>query len=1614
MTRPRAEQLNDPETRYSKYDFRVSPTPGSIFTDIQNDGINNDYEKFLAASSTGLVTGLEEDISAIIIGTSTDPFTGLAPGDSFTITLPNVNSGTPIPIVLTGSEFVTLNAATVTTSSRVAALVNTTLAGFGITVEVASRAPGGFLRFRSANSSGFTTGDNASITVSAVTPGILTALGLGPSTTIQKSGSNKTRGVITRSNDGFGGYTIPYFGPRKAVTNSKVFVNSGRNGSTQSVAPAIEPQQPVIGRVTKTDGTFLSKKITLSWKAKLFKAPSIRSTLSNFTTIVPGDGFTILFIDPINQINQSVVISFTSTPVTVNDVVTQINNSWHSSNFGRVGAVQSTVFEPYIPYSARLSLILNGNPTITISFTGSERTAAEVAAKINTAISTAGQAAQGNCVVLNNKILIQSLSVTGASSTVEIAESSNPELLKSLGLQVGVYQGFDICIAEGAEIVIRPPSTSASYSLVSSIGSTISRLGLTGQIPAFPTFRAYEDEEMSVPFPNSFISESASLSSTLLGPGQTSVSFSEFMEAGDVPDNSFTINELIGNTGITNPFPTQNAGLRSNGLANSDVFGQITQASIPASIQSIAIGNARIGGNNSKSPVYLGVYNTGVYSIINEYKSVSVNRTVRDYVNDVGSAISFEKTVNAINTSGSSFVKDDNALASSIVKQGYSSFDFGFRQAGAGTFTWSYSAGFAKSSLIAFSSEIYTSSGVFREKTGTLYLSDANIVGGSSPFSAIPLSSNTASNGDTTVRVGEKESSIATALGFSILRAVNSRPWIVCGDGVDSFGDFNGQDAILDAATFLNTASITSATIYVKRGTYAATNTISFSDKNINLIGDPGATILTPLAGGGDTIFLTSSTKTNEFHISGIRVENSTATKKAIKSTGVVVKAENCWLNDVHVIIGTPVKSGACVQISNSIITGKEDAVILEYNTSITASPVVFENCLINNVPANTRCLVIRGINAASQFKPITFRSCEFRLAPYTAFLDGATGYGLSTKNTGLVDLDPQNNGRVTSGLEVDALTFEDCKIAANSSNFSCALQLPHLPANLIPTDAGNFGVVKKLNLIRCTFLLRYAEVGNTNIFNPFSTGTGAEEVNVEDVDFVMQAGTGGGGLSPNPPAWASWTVNEGVSGEPGFGTALFTPKTAGVFPWGVIAFMSRRINVRNMRIKNAFRKSFYGDVTFRYGHLHVDGLSVDYSTTNAGTGVFAPIARASAVEVRNAGGNKSTIWPGYGNPNFGVRNVASIKNVRFETFNVSAGNYWTTFPGAMFVGFGKYMDIDKVTSVGGSENNLPPGVSSGGGILVGSADISNPLVTGSTDIKIHHCDLRYMRYGIWYLDTQNFSDDSGGAQITDNYISYTSYLGIAVYGPWFGAAPVVPFTPTSFKGIRVQNNTIYSNSSPGFSAPLLVGCPANSASNGGQQVVVSNNNVIGFNVSASVISIIPSLQGSSGAVGKFIPPNASVFGNVAIAGDIFKGEISVVAYHLDTNSTKPFPGWFIDFNASEYFFSGLETSLNAKDTVLFSALTAPITLPTATINVASTAGFPTSGTVAVDDGSSNVFTVKYTGKVATAFTGCTGGYSSAPIVAANVYLAQSPRRNYETNLDMLHNFATLRNDGTY
>lgn len=112
---------------------------------------------------------------------------------------------------------------------------------------------------------------------------------------------------------------------------------------------------------------------------------------------------------------------------------------------------------------------------------------------------------------------------------------------------------------------------------------------------------------------------------------------------------------------------------------------------------------------------------------------------------------------------------------------------------------------------------------------GAIRLWDSNMdsVGSAAPH---PLTSDTLSEGDSYLRRMEENFTLSDPP--SIFKCINARPMVTVGDGIYSFGDFNGNDAIQDAIDYWVTNYTSGAHKYglhiiVKPGTYTPTASIT-------------------------------------------------------------------------------------------------------------------------------------------------------------------------------------------------------------------------------------------------------------------------------------------------------------------------------------------------------------------------------------------------------------------------------------------------------------------------------------------------------------------------------------------------------------------------------------------------------------------------------------------------------------------------------------------------------------------------------------------------------------------------------------------------------------------
>ena len=530
MTQPRKEQIKDLRTNYTRIDsvgvtapitIGTPDVPGGTIQTIQN-GSENYYNEFLASTITQAVGGSETNTSAFLFGNPGPFITPVVPGASFTVTLPGINAGNPVLITFQPSDSVSMGGSPVITTSLAAARINTALTTAGVSASSpVAQNINGRLVLISANTTGYTIGASAEITVNDVSVGILAALGFTSASSVTALGiTAPKRGIVTTSGDGFGGYIqLQALDGSPAITQPSVMINVGGFGNL----PLYPAGQNIFARIQQFPGLSANPKFVLSYfrQGTQYNSPTsplvglqggtvpgkIISSGGKFSTITTSDTF-IVEVQTVNpnfyaSVSGSAIqtdpqayvftVTFATAPTGPQDVVNAINAAWNAcptiasqfgagSEPGRAG-VQSTLQGPFYldPNTDMMFLIINGNAPVRVQggFAGLTAagfyTAADVAVFINTAIANFGQAAFATASVSASGFLrISTTSMNGPNSTIQIvandltfstanAENRDIRTLDKLGLGPGIYAGSAIASLYGADEIqlICPDSSNA-------------------------------------------------------------------------------------------------------------------------------------------------------------------------------------------------------------------------------------------------------------------------------------------------------------------------------------------------------------------------------------------------------------------------------------------------------------------------------------------------------------------------------------------------------------------------------------------------------------------------------------------------------------------------------------------------------------------------------------------------------------------------------------------------------------------------------------------------------------------------------------------------------------------------------------------------------------------------------------------------------------------------------------------------------------------------------------------------------------------------------------------------------------------------------------------------
>ncbi|KKL85165.1 hypothetical protein LCGC14_1957460, partial [marine sediment metagenome] len=311
----------------------------------------------------------------------------------------------------------------------------------------------------------------------------------------------------------------------------------------------------------------------------------------------------------------------------------------------------------------------------------------------------------------------------------------------------------------------------------------------------------------------------------------------------------------------------------------------------------------------------------------------------------------------------------------------------------------------------------------------------------------LPLSSSTANEGDSSIRIMERLE--ANLEPVSMLRQINARWSATCGDGTNSFGDFNGTDAIQQAITFYNTHIGLGAglTLLLKRGNFYVNPTngaISIpggivtiqgeGPNNTNIIMDVLVSPAIDAATDGTDLILRDLTVVGELLDAQVRIQSECSLEAQdvmFARTGIL--ASNA--QSVRVI--------RCRMANNSLAS---PSVSLVSGILVTSGPFTFTDCEILSAQNQPVLFVQSGSATLSIIEQIRFTRCRMTL------LDATVASGNLVGNSGVIDVDPNGHDSLngTAGARIAHIGWIDCDVTGPETGTAAILM------HLIPVANGS------------------------------------------------------------------------------------------------------------------------------------------------------------------------------------------------------------------------------------------------------------------------------------------------------------------------------------------------------------------------------------------------------------------------------------------------------------------------------------------------------------------------------------------------------------------------------
>jgi len=479
----------------------------------------------------------------------------------------------------------------------------------------------------------------------------------------------------------------------------------------------------------------------------------------------------------------------------------------------------------------------------------------------------------------------------------------------------------------------------------------------------------------------------------------------------------------------------------------------------------------------------------------------------------------------------------------------------------------------------------------WRNTAERIALSDVNTLASGFGATLVPFSSGVSADGDDQIRLMGVDPG---ATPVSVLKRLNAAPYITCGDGVTSFGDFNGVTALTDAVAYAASEGIEGLHIILKHGVYSASGLDLDTGTGGNVahhviiegvvegffdVGGPvasGVIINNTALLGATAAALTCGGELSRIEFRNIKFAKGSTSELAWYSESCVVSFNNCRFTNqsIRCDVGRDLLVDLDESTAGSNLLEVRDC-FLELETGSSTTPplqlslaepaagsssckgALVEDCKIVAVDEVPACLLANlNMTVPGTLGNILFNRCVVTLG------GTATNSGNLNNNSGALalSLGTTNKGRVKK------IEWRQCTVTADKGALANNILL-----YLRDDDGvGAFTVeTVKLSGGRWEFM-ESSEINPFNVISEAWEIAGAAKVVVEDVLW--------GGVEAGPYGDAPTEITG-------------APALAG---WGCFTIAATTIVMKNVVWLGGYSLSGSGDLLCAaYNELSVDGVHI-------------------------------------------------------------------------------------------------------------------------------------------------------------------------------------------------------------------------------------------------------------------------------------------------------------------------------------------------------------------------------------------------------------------------------------